>query len=444
MVVRPIQAVVGALVVVASSACSTVRSHASDNAATRDSARMVSTLRAADSLAILRDIAWLASDAREGRGTGTAGFDSAAVFVARRYATLGLNPVSGSGERAFLQAFTARPAARSHGAAITLPTFNIVAVLPGTDAQLRNEYVVVGAHLDHLGREPMFARDPDAKDAIRNGADDNASGTAAVLELARLFKRAPAKRSIVFVNFSAEEYGLLGARAFIESAAIPTTNMVAMVNFDMVGRLKDERLIVYGVETAKEMRGIVDSASAGLGFRLSAQGDGAGPSDHASFYEAGMPVLHFFTDLHDDYHSATDDVERINAGGTARVVTMAERVVRNIANRPSRLDFVRVQAAPATASSRSGSDVYLGSVPDMAAGDTPGMRLTGVREGSPAALGGLKAGDVIVEFGGVKVTDLYTYTDALYSKKPGDKVKIVVMRNGERLTLEVTLGKRGS
>ena len=172
-------------------------------------------------------------------------------------------------------------------------------------------------------------------------------------------------------------------------------------------------------------------------------GDGFGPSDHSSFYTKGIPVLHFFTDLHDDYHKATDDAAKINALGEARIVDMAERVVRTIADRSSRMSVVRSAAPVASAGSREGSSTYLGSIPDMSAGDIPGLKLSGVRAGSPAALGGLEAGDVIVSFGGRPVTDLYSYTDALYAYKPGDKVSVAYLRAGERRTTMVTLGERG-
>jgi len=180
-----------------------------------------------------------------------------------------------------------------------------------------------------------------------------------------------------------------------------------MLNFDMVGRLRNNKLIVYGVATATELPSLVDSANAPAGLRVTAQGDGFGASDQSSFYAKNIPVLHFFTDLHDDYHRATDVPERINAAGEARVVAVAERVIRQIADRGPRLTFVRAVAAAPAGATREGSDVYLGSIPDMAGGDTPGLRLTGVRAGSPADVAGLKAGDVIVEFGGKPVKDLF-------------------------------------
>jgi aminopeptidase YwaD len=401
--------------------------------------RTAATATAApDSLAIRRDIGYLASDALEGRLTGTPGNDSAAAYLARRYAALGLRAAAPG----YLQRFIARPPAHQ-GVSASLPTQNVFALLPGRDPTLRGQYVVVGAHFDHLGKSTEGALDPEAHDAVRRGADDNASGTAAVLELARLFASNPARRSIIFANFSGEEQGLLGSSYFIDHSPVPIDSIDAMINFDMVGRLRNDRLIVYGVATATELRALLDSANASMHFAIAAQGDGFGPSDQSSFYAKDIPVLHFFTDLHDDYHRASDVAEKINAGGEARVVSLAERVVRAIADRPTRLTYVRIAAPPPAASSREGSEVYLGSIPDMAGGDAPGLRLTGVRAGSPADQAGLKAGDVIVEFGGAPVKDLQGYSDALYSHKPGDDVSVVVLRNGQRVTLNVKLGKRG-
>lgn len=396
-----------------------------------------------DSLRIRSDVEQLAADRWEGRGTGTAGNDSAAVWAANRFRELGLDSAGLPGYR---QPFQVRPARVAGGSAHEAPvgaprrTQNVVAVLPGSDAKLRHEYVIIGAHFDHLGRGTEGALDPDAGDAIRNGADDNASGTAAVLELARQLSRRPPARTVVFALFSGEELGLLGSSHFVSQPIMPLDRAAAMVNFDMVGRLRDDKLIVYGVETADEMRGIVQAANTGDTLAIHAVGDGYGPSDHASFYGKGIPVLHLFTDLHDDYHRASDDADLISAGGIARVVNYAERVVRDIADRPARLTL-RQAPAPTPRGSGSGTGVYLGSIPDMGS-DVKGMRLTGVRAGTPADLGGLKAGDVIVRFGDREVTDIYTYTDALNAHKPGDTVSVQVLRDGKPVSLTVTLGKR--
>jgi hypothetical protein len=397
---------------------------------------------APDADRILRDVAWLADDRLEGRGTGTAGNDSAAAWLARRHAALGLRPLGAV--HGYLQPFVARSAQMAHaGQPDGVATQNVVALVPGRDPALRGEYVVIGAHFDHLGRSPANAMDPEARDAVRNGADDNASGTAAVLELARLLAARPARRSVVVAHFSGEELGLLGSQWFVDHSPVPLDSAVAMVNFDMVGRLRNEKLIVYGVATARELAAIVDSANVAPRLAVSAVGDGFGPSDQSSFYARGVPVLHFFTDLHDDYHRASDDVEKINAVGEARVVALAERVVRAVADRPERLTPVRMAAPAPVPGGREGSNVYLGSVPDMSAGDAPGLRLSGVRPGSPADAAGLRAGDVIVALGGRAVKDLYAYSDALYAHQPGDRVEIVFLRDGERRTVTATLGRRG-
>ncbi|MEP6618853.1 MAG: M28 family peptidase [bacterium] len=405
---------------------------------------------------IQRDVAFLASDALEGRLTGTPGNDSAAAFLAARVASLGLRAMIMDTTRTacraapvpplcstFLQPFTAHGVEMARaGHPEGVATQNVVAMVPGRDVALRGQYVVVGAHFDHLGRSTTGALDPESKNVIRNGADDNASGTAAVLELARVFAGHAARRSIIFVNFSGEEMGLLGSQYFVEHAPIALDSISAMLNFDMIGRLRNDKVIVYGVATATELPAILDSANVIPKLALSAVGDGFGPSDHASFYAKGIPVLHFFTDIHEDYHRASDQAEKINAPGEARIVSMAERVVRAIADRPSKLTPVRAAAPAPAGSSRESIAAYLGSIPDMAAGDSPGLRLSGVRAGSPADAGGLKAGDVIVAFGDTTVKDLYAYTDALRAHKPGDSVRVVYVRAGERRETTVTLGSR--
>jgi len=281
-----------------------------------------------DTGAIRRDIGFLASDALEGRRTGTPGNDSAAAFLARRYRALGLKALAPD----YQQKFVARPAAHA-GQTVEMPTQNVFAVLPGRDPKLRSQYVVIGAHFDHLGRSTEGALDPEDKTGVRKGADDNASGTAAVLELARILAKNPPRRSVIFANFSGEENGLLGSQYFIEHSPVPVDSIAAMLNFDMVGRLRDDKVLVFGVATATELPAILDSANAATKLRLTVQGDGYGPSDHSSFYAKNLPVLHFFTDLHDDYHRASDVVSKINAAGEARVIVLAERVARTIADR---------------------------------------------------------------------------------------------------------------
>jgi hypothetical protein len=421
-----------AAIVAAATACSVATTNAKPDLG----------IAAADTSAIRTDIAYLASDKLEGRMTGTPGNDSAAAYIARRYEYLRLKaPYPG-----YLQKFTARPAAAAHaGDTAGLNTQNVVAILEGSDPVLKNKYIVVGAHFDHLGRTTRYSMDPQAGDAIRNGADDNASGTAAVLQLARMLSIHKPKHSIIFANFSGEEEGLLGSQYMVENSPVPLDSIVAMFNFDMVGRLVDDKLFVYGTGSAAELPSLVDSANLRILPALNIQGggDGFGSSDHSSFYAKNVPVLHFFTDSHADYHRATDDVEKINTAGEARVVNLAFDMIKSLDTRPSRLSFIRSTRPSRMGPSSSGSQVYLGSVPDMSAGTVPGLKLTGVRAGSPAEKGGLAAGDIIVEFGGTPVTDLQSYSDALYSHEPGEAVKVVFLRDGKRMETTVTLGTRG-
>jgi len=426
-------------------------------AACHQSASSPLPVAAPDTATVMRDVRYLASDALEGRGTGTVGNDSAAAYIARRFSGLGLTPAFVSTETRvcartgnasacdprFVQSFVARSVAAAHaGLQGELPAQNVAAVIRGSDPALRDEYVILGAHFDHLGRSAFGALDPDAVNAIHNGADDNASGTAAVIELARLLRRDPPKRSVMFVTFSGEELGLLGSQYFVDHPPVPLEKVRAMLNFDMVGRMQEDRLIVYGVATAQELNDIVAKANAAAPLRVAATGDGFGASDHSSFYAKNLPVLHFFTNVHEDYHKATDDVDKINALGIARVVALAERVTRAIADRPQPLTFVRAVAAAPSMSTRENTSAYLGSIPDMGATEVKGVRLTGVRADSPADKAGLKTGDVIVEFAGKPVNDLYAYTDALYAQSPGDTVDVVVLRGAERMTVKVTLGRR--
>lgn len=405
------------------------------------------------------DVGYLASAALEGRGTGTAGNDSAAAYIARHFLALGLEPATGRDEagtcdgngaavcvESYLQRFTARPASDAHrGITDGRPTQNVAAMIRGTDPELRDEIVVLGAHFDHLGRSPESSLDPEAGDAIRFGADDNASGTAMVMELAREFTQRPPRRSLVFVLFSGEELGLLGSLHYVDNSPVPHDRIQAMVNFDMVGRLRDDRLIVYGIGTAEEMSAVVDSANVGTPpLALAKVPDGFGPSDHSSFHAKGIPVLHLFTDLHEQYHRSTDTPETIEVDGMRRVAEYAAQVTRLLADRQGRLTPIRSAPPTTAAGSGAGRSVYFGSVPDMAAGDgVVGLRLTGITPGSPADEAGLKANDVVVMFGGHEVTDIYDYTDALGNFSPGDVVQVVVVRDGERLTLTATLRARG-
>lgn len=397
----------------------------------------------AEAVALLNDVRYLSDDRLQGRMIGTPGADSAAAYLARQFRKAGLI-ASPSG---WFQTFTVArdaPAAAHSGIGGTTGK-NVIGVLPGRDPTLREEIVLVGAHYDHLGLGGFGSLDPDSNGSVHNGADDNASGAAALIHIARKLAEAPPSRTVVFIAFSGEEEGLLGSAYYVANPVFPIASTEAMVNMDMVGRLRNDRLIIYGTATAVEFPALLDSLNTAARFDLKTRGDGYGPSDQSSFYAAGRPVLHVFTDLHEDYHRTTDDWDRINADGLAKVANFTARIVRALANRPAPLTFVN-QPAPApstgTSSSGSGYGAYLGTVPDMT--ENPGgVRLTGVRAGSPAEKAGLRGSDVIIAIGGMATPDLQAMADALRSHKPGDVVDVQFMRDGEEQKVAVTLGSRG-
>ena len=280
------------------------------------------------------DLTYLASPALEGRRAGTPGNDSAAVYIARRYRDLGLHGAfndSSCGrpapcERIYFQLFRFPGAERSQ---------NVAAIVPGTDSTLTTEYVVVGAHYDHLGRTNEDALDPWPFPMMHLGADDNGSGTVGVLEPARRLAADPARRSIIFANFSAEEMGLIGSNVFVENSPVQRDSIIAMFNLDMIGRLRGKHLILYRGGDNKRFDRLVDSVERlppVLDFDLDRTPTSRATSDEISFERAGIPVLGFFTDFHADYHRAGDVVARINFPGLETVVDLSERVIRAIAD----------------------------------------------------------------------------------------------------------------
>ncbi|MEO8199482.1 MAG: M28 family peptidase [Gemmatimonadota bacterium] len=396
-----------------------------------------------ESYNLLADVRYLASDQLAGRITGSPGADSAAEFIARRFGQVGLQPSSTGWFQPFTVPRDAPAVAQLHLG--ELKGRNVIGVLPGRDPVLRNEIVIVGAHYDHLGMggPGSGALDPDVNGQVHNGADDNASGAAALIHIASRLAQQPPGRTIVFIAFSGEELGLLGSTYYVKHPLYPLASTLAMVNLDMVGRLRNKRLIVYGVETAKEFPALLDSLNWYGGFDLKKSGDGYGPSDQQSFFVAKRPVLHVFTDLHEDYHRSSDDWDKINADGLVRVADYTASIVRALADRTTPLTFV--DAAPpdphAGAVVTPGYGAYLGTVPDMS--ENPGgVGISGVRAGSPAELGGLRAGDILVRIGDKAILDLQGMTDALRSHKADDRVEIEYIRDNAHHTVTVTLGTR--
>jgi hypothetical protein len=325
---------------------------------------------------------------------------------------------------------------------VRVQAYNVVGKLPGRDPDLAEEVIVIGAHYDHLGLGGPGSLAPDVEEP-HNGADDNASGTSALLGLARHFGTQPAQRparTLVFVAFSAEEMGLLGSEHFVSNSPIPLESVVAMVNFDMVGRLRESQLEIFGTETAAEFPALLDSLDANSKLSLSHVGDGYGPSDQTSFYARQIPVLHLFTGTHSEYHRPEDDWDLINADGLALVGDFAIQLVRELGDWPGRFELVE-QERP-VAGGGGGYGPYLGTVPDFGEVEGGGLKLSGIRGGSPAERAGLEAGDVVIEFAGKEVLNIYDYTYALRDHAPGDTVIIKVRRAGEVVELTAVLGKR--
>ncbi len=394
-------------------------------------------------LLAIDDIKFLSDDRLAGRMTGAPGADTAAAHLARRFEQAGLQPAAGGWFQAFTIAKGAPGAQRARVAGAT--GRNVIGLLPGRDPALRNEAVIVGAHYDHLGLGGFGSLDPDSTGKVHNGADDNASGSAMLIQIAARLAAAPPARTVIFIAFSGEELGLLGSSHYVKEPIYPLSTTMAMINLDMVGRLRASRLIVYGSRTAAEFPALLDSLNWDAGFDLKEQGDGYGPSDQSAFYAAGRPVLHLFTDLHEDYHRTTDDWQKINLEGFNRVTDFTVGLVTAIANRSGPLTFVAsVPPHPAATSTTPspGYGAYLGTVPDMA-GSPGGVRLVGVRAGSPAEQAGLRGDDIITRIGEAEIADLQAMTDALRRHQPGDTVDIVV-RRGDRVTkVRATLGTRG-
>ena len=303
---------------------------------------------------------------------------------------------------------------------------------------------MLGAHHDHLGHGEIFgslAGPEDGDDDIHNGADDNASGVGALLAVAEAMAVSPPARSVVFVTFSGEEFGLLGSARYAQEPALPLDRTVAMLNVDMIGRLGSDPLIVNGTGTAEEWDPILDSLEASLGIALARSPDGFGPSDHTSFYAREVPVLHFFTNVHGEYHRPSDEWELLDQEGLDRVTGLVAGVLQIVANGAVAPTYVAGAGTPPEEQT-GGYGAYLGTVPDFAPVDF-GVRLSGVSGGSPAEEAGLQAGDILIRLGSFEIADLYVLTDALQALEPGTEVQATLLRDGQEIGVQVTLRERG-
>jgi hypothetical protein len=315
-------------------------------------------------------------------------------------------------------------------------------VLQGSDPVLKDQYIVLGAHYDHLGfgGYGSGSRVPDTV-AVHYGADDNASGVTGLIELAGKLSsdRNKPKRSIVFVAFAAEEMGLLGSKYFTQNSLIDLSKVTAMLNFDMIGRLKDNKSIsISGTGTSVESETILNQLKTGSGLNLKYSPEGYGPSDHAAFYTENIPVFFITTGAHEDYHTPGDNLNGINLNGMVTVLTFSEKLVKSLADQPVALTFK--EAGP-KARSKQGYNfkVTLGIMPDVSGSDNDGLGIDGVRKGGPADTGGLLKGDKIVAIDGKPISNIYDYMGRLKKLESGQRISVDVIRKGKKEVFIVEL-----
>ena len=388
-------------------------------------------------------VEYLASQELGGRYPATIGDTLASEFITNQLRKLKFKPVvKEKKNKGFYQDFT-------YGKTERRTTHNIIAVLPGKDKRLRNEYIVVGSHYDHLGMggKGSGSRRPDTL-AVHPGADDNASGDAVVLELAKYFKKAGSPRSIIFMFFGAEEQGIIGSKKFLEwmkedddqRKNLPgdLKSIVAMVNLDMVGRMRDNALSVSGTGTSSEFQAIVEQVAKQTQLHVTCVPDGYGPSDHASFVAADIPVLFLTTGGHMEYHTPGDVPSTLNYDGMQQTLEFSRELVTRLASMAQTPDFINVPGS--NTQSHAKFKVTLGLMPDvMGASSKPGLRADIVVAGKPAHNAGIRSGDIIQEIDGKPVKDIEEYMVRLSELKAGTTIPVKVLRGEETLLFQVQL-----
>ncbi len=376
-----------------------------------------------------KDVYFLAADDLGGRAIGTTGEQKAAEYLAQEFEKLGLTPMGTDG---FFQEFTVSKPSNPHeeavigtdGAGVT--GRNVVAFLD----KKADKTIVIGAHFDHLGMGGQGSLHR-GNSAIHNGADDNASGTAALLALAKIFKYETLKSNVLFIAFSGEENGLWGSNYFVKNPTLDLKTINYMINMDMVGRLNPEKsLAVHGVGTSPSFPPVLDPINADS-LKLVPSESGVGPSDHTSFYLQDLPVLHFFTGQHADYHKPSDDADKINYEGLVKVVRYISRLIAGLDEEP-KLAFTKTKDS----SDSPRFTVSMGVVPDYLYSGK-GMRVDGVSEGKPAQAAGLQKGDVVIQLGDSTINDMMGYMRALSVFKKGDSTQVVVERAGQKIAAKV-------
>lgn len=317
---------------------------------------------------------------------------------------------------------------------------NVIGLVPGNDSELKNEYIVIGAHFDHLGfgGEGSGSLTPDSN-AIHNGADDNASGTAGILELAEKLSANQnlLKRSILLMAYNAEEEGLLGSKYFVKNPTVDLSKITAMINMDMIGRMSEDKITIGGTGTSPQFESILNEVNQNHNLNLKMSKEGYGPSDHASFYVNDVPVLFFFTGTHTDYHKPSDDWQHINAEGEKQIVDL----IYDVTLRFSRLKEkpVFTEAGPKESNqTRRSFKVTFGVIPSYGS-DAVGLEIDGAKKEGPAGKAGLKKGDIITSIGGKDIKNIYDYMYRLAELKPGETIDVIIIRGGKELTFKVNL-----
>lgn len=388
-------------------------------------------------------VEYLASQELGGRYPGTAGDTLASKFIVSQLRSLKLKPVvKGKKKTGYYHNFT-------YGKDVERTTHNILAVLPGKDKQLKNEYIVVGSHYDHLGLggKDSGSRRPDTL-GVHPGADDNASGDAVVLELAKYFKKERAKRSIIFAFFGAEEQGLVGSKQFLEwmkqadnqRKNLPDSlkGIVAMVNLDMVGRMRDNAMSVSGTGTSSGFKAMAEAAAEQTKLNISCTPDGYGPSDHASFVAQDIPVLFLTTGGHMEYHTPDDVPSTLNYDGMQQTLDFSKELITRLASMPTTPDYISVPSSNTMKHAKF--KVTLGLMPDvMGVSRIPGLRADIVVAGKPAHTAGIRSGDIIQEIDGKPVKNMDDYMQRLSELEPDTTIPVKVLRNEEILTFQVYL-----
>lgn len=366
----------------------------------------------------------------EGRLAGTAGEAAAANYIADQFLVSGLLPAGDEGT--YLQQFELEGPMPQAMEIESFISRNVVGFVQGVGKG--GQYIMIGAHYDSQGTGGIISMDESDESAIHPGADDNASGVAGLLELAEHFADNPAQKNMLFIAFSGEELGLLGSRHFVDEMKISPDSVAAMINLDMIGRLTDNELTIFGTGTSSrwdEILGSVEDDS----LVITRAPSGTGASDHTSFYESEIPVLHYFTGTHENYHRPTDTVDKINLQGIRHVTDHIIQVVEELDS----YDATEIEFSESTNPHSATFDMdgpTLGVLPDYGySGD--GFRVQGVRAGEPADRGGIQDGDVIIQMGGTDISDIYDYMEKLSGLEEGDQLTITVRRDEEEIPLEI-------